>query len=162
MSRRPPRGARPGGRRGPGRARGGGALGRRGAAAAAGAGWLAGTAELTWRRIAPGPRTPRELAAMTATSALMPFAATGWWVRGALAAPARVAAGRPGPPAPPEAVLFDRDDTLIVDVPYNGDPARVEPVPGAREALDRLRAAGIRLGVVSNQSGVARGLIGAD
>jgi HAD superfamily hydrolase (TIGR01662 family) len=56
-----------------------------------------------------------------------------------------------------DAVLFDRDGTLIVDVPYNGDPARVEPMPGARAALDRLRAAGLRLGVVTNQSGLARG-----
>ncbi|UQU62022.1 HAD-IIIA family hydrolase [Couchioplanes caeruleus] len=56
-----------------------------------------------------------------------------------------------------EAVLFDRDGTLIVDVPYNGDPALVQPMPGAREALDRLRAAGLRLGVVTNQSGLARG-----
>ena len=55
------------------------------------------------------------------------------------------------------AVLFDRDGTLIVDVPYNGDPRRVEPMPGARAALDRLRAAGLRLGVVTNQSGLARG-----
>ncbi len=61
--------------------------------------------------------------------------------------------------ARPAAVLFDRDGTLVVDVPYNGDPARVELVPGAREALDRLRAAGIAIGVVSNQSGVARGLL---
>jgi HAD superfamily hydrolase (TIGR01662 family) len=60
----------------------------------------------------------------------------------------------------PAAVLFDRDGTLVVDVPYNGDPERVEPVPGARAALDRLRAAGVPLGVVSNQSGVARGLLG--
>jgi histidinol-phosphate phosphatase family protein len=58
-----------------------------------------------------------------------------------------------------DAVLFDRDGTLVRDVPYNGDPDRVEPVPGAREALDRLRAAGLRLGVVTNQSGVARGRI---
>jgi histidinol-phosphate phosphatase family protein len=56
-----------------------------------------------------------------------------------------------------DAVLFDRDGTLIVDVPYNGDPARVTPMPGARAALDRLRAAGLRLGVVTNQSGLARG-----
>jgi HAD superfamily hydrolase (TIGR01662 family) len=56
-------------------------------------------------------------------------------------------------------VLFDRDGTLIRDVPYNGDPARVEPMPAAEAALDRLRAAGIRLGVVTNQSGVGRGLI---
>ena len=57
-------------------------------------------------------------------------------------------------------MLLDRDGTLVVDVPYNGDPGRVRPLPGAREALDRLRSAGIRLGVVSNQSGVARGLLG--
>ncbi|MFF5232177.1 HAD-IIIA family hydrolase [Dactylosporangium sp. NPDC000521] len=59
-----------------------------------------------------------------------------------------------------DAVLFDRDGTLIHDVPYNGDPALVRPVDGAREALDRLRAAGLRLGVVTNQSGVARGRFG--
>ena len=55
------------------------------------------------------------------------------------------------------AVLFDRDGTLVEDVPYNGDPDRVRPVPGARESLDRLRAAGLRVGVVTNQSGLARG-----
>ncbi|MEU3033314.1 HAD family hydrolase [Streptomyces griseoaurantiacus] len=69
--------------------------------------------------------------------------------------------GPPAHPPVPRAVLFDRDGTLVEDVPYNGDPARVRPVPGAREALDRLRARGIRTAVVSNQSGVARGLIGA-
>ncbi|GAB7044174.1 MULTISPECIES: HAD-IIIA family hydrolase [Catenuloplanes] len=56
-----------------------------------------------------------------------------------------------------DAVLFDRDGTLVVDVPYNGDPELVRPMPGARAALDRLRAAGLRLGVVTNQSGLARG-----
>jgi HAD superfamily hydrolase (TIGR01662 family) len=61
----------------------------------------------------------------------------------------------------PAAVLFDRDGTLVVDVPYNGDPAKVRPVPGAGAALDLLRAAGIPAGVVTNQSGVARGLITA-
>jgi len=58
-----------------------------------------------------------------------------------------------------KALLFDRDGTLIVNVPYNGDPAKVTPVPGARAAVDKARAAGIRIAVVSNQSGVARGLI---
>ena len=58
-------------------------------------------------------------------------------------------------------MLFDRDGTLVVDVPYNGDPDRVVPVPGARAALDRLRTAGIATGVVSNQSAVGRGLITA-
>jgi HAD superfamily hydrolase (TIGR01662 family) len=50
----------------------------------------------------------------------------------------------------------------VYDVPYNGDPDRVRPIDGAREALDRLRAAGLRLGVVSNQAGVARGLLTED
>lgn len=57
----------------------------------------------------------------------------------------------------PGAVLFDRDGTLVLDVPYNGDPALVVAVPGARTALDRLRAEGIPTAVVSNQSGIARG-----
>jgi D-glycero-D-manno-heptose 1,7-bisphosphate phosphatase len=61
----------------------------------------------------------------------------------------------------PDVVLFDRDGTLVVDVPYNGDPERVRPVAGARAALDLLRAAGIATGVVTNQSGIARGLITA-
>jgi HAD superfamily hydrolase (TIGR01662 family) len=58
-----------------------------------------------------------------------------------------------------DAVLFDRDGTLVHDVPYNGDPDRVRPVDGAREALDRLRSAGLRLGVVTNPAGVARGML---
>lgn len=61
-----------------------------------------------------------------------------------------------------QAVLFDRDETLVVDVPFNGDPARVEPAPNARALLDRLRAAGLRLAVVSNQSGIGRGYITAE
>jgi len=62
----------------------------------------------------------------------------------------------------PATVLFDRDGTLVVDVPYNGDPTRVRPVPGARDALERLRTAGLPLAIVSNQSGVARGLLTSD
>jgi histidinol-phosphate phosphatase family protein len=92
---------------------------------------------------------------MSWTSVALPFAATGWWLFGTAVPPDAHAAPRPRPAA----VLFDRDGTLVADVPYNGDPDRVEPVPGAPEALERLRAAGIRIGVVSNQSGVARGLI---
>ncbi|GAA1257032.1 hypothetical protein GCM10009677_04150 [Sphaerisporangium rubeum] len=64
--------------------------------------------------------------------------------------------------ARPAAVLFDRDGTLVVDVPFNTDPDLVRPFPGAKEALDRLRRAGIPIGVVTNQAGVARGLIGED
>jgi D-glycero-D-manno-heptose 1,7-bisphosphate phosphatase len=61
-----------------------------------------------------------------------------------------------------DAVLFDRDGTLIVDVPYNGDPGTVRPMPGARRALDLLRRQGIAVGVVTNQSGVARGMLTLD
>ncbi|GAB2528223.1 hypothetical protein GCM10027064_26130 [Microbacterium petrolearium] len=57
------------------------------------------------------------------------------------------------------ALLFDRDGTLVEDVPYNGDPARVRLMPWAGAAVARARAAGVRIGVVSNQSGVARGLL---
>ncbi len=57
------------------------------------------------------------------------------------------------------AVLFDRDGTLVEDVPYNGDPARVRPLPGARQALELLRGAGFATGVISNQSGIGRGLL---
>ncbi|WP_336714207.1 D-glycero-alpha-D-manno-heptose-1,7-bisphosphate 7-phosphatase [Arthrobacter sp. USHLN218] len=60
---------------------------------------------------------------------------------------------------PPRAVLFDRDGTLVIDVPYNGDPALVRPMPGARAALDAVRAAGLPCGVLTNQSGIARGLL---
>ncbi|MEA2666907.1 MAG: hypothetical protein QOI11_3851, partial [Candidatus Eremiobacteraeota bacterium] len=38
-----------------------------------------------------------------------------------------------------------------------GDPALVEPMPGARAALERLRAAGVATALVSNQSGVGLG-----
>jgi histidinol-phosphate phosphatase family protein len=62
---------------------------------------------------------------------------------------------------PVDAVLCDRDGTLVRDVPFNGDPDRVEPLLGVRDGLDRLRAAGLRLAIVSNQSGVARGLLSA-
>ncbi|WP_309071530.1 HAD family hydrolase [Arthrobacter sp.] len=59
----------------------------------------------------------------------------------------------------PKAVLLDRDGTIVVDVPYNGDPDRVVAMPGALETLNTLRADGVPLGVLTNQSGIARGLI---
>jgi len=57
------------------------------------------------------------------------------------------------------AVFFDRDDTLMVNVPYLGDPSLVEIFPEAATAMYELRQAGFWLFVVSNQSGVGRGLI---
>jgi histidinol-phosphate phosphatase family protein len=65
------------------------------------------------------------------------------------------------PPRPkplcPRAVFLDKDGTVVEDVPYNVDPARIRLVPGAREGLRALHRAGYRLAVVSNQPGVARG-----
>ncbi|MFC9926464.1 HAD-IIIA family hydrolase [Streptomyces sp. NPDC127190] len=60
---------------------------------------------------------------------------------------------------PLAAVLFDRDGTLVADVPYNGDPGRVRLLPGAAEAVALARSAGLATGVVSNQSGIGRGLL---
>ena len=57
------------------------------------------------------------------------------------------------------AVFFDRDDTLIEDIPYLGDPSRVKLMPECREALRALQAAGFELFIATNQSGVGRGLI---
>lgn len=62
-------------------------------------------------------------------------------------------------PARP-AVFVDRDGTLIVEREYLADPDRVVLIPGAAEALAALRRAGYALVVVSNQSGIARGLYG--
>jgi histidinol-phosphate phosphatase family protein len=101
---------------------------------------------------------------MLATSALIPPVATAHRALGEVRARRLAAdpARAPRPEAPPAAVLLDRDGTLVVDVPYNGDPEQVRPMPGARAALDRLRAAGVRLAVVSNQSGIARGIVSED
>lgn len=55
------------------------------------------------------------------------------------------------------AVFLDKDGTLIENVPYNVDPARIRLAPGAAEGLTLLDAAGYRLIVISNQPGVALG-----
>jgi len=57
------------------------------------------------------------------------------------------------------AVFLDRDGTLIEDVPYLADPARVRLLPGAAEALRRVRRAGWASVVVTNQSAIGRNLI---
>lgn len=56
------------------------------------------------------------------------------------------------------AVFLDRDGVVIEDSHYNGDPARVRLVPGAADAITALNRTGWIVVVVSNQSGVARGL----
>ncbi|HEX3747708.1 MAG TPA: HAD family hydrolase [Bryobacteraceae bacterium] len=57
------------------------------------------------------------------------------------------------------AVFFDRDGTLMEEVPYCGDPAQVRVYPGVSAGLRRLRNAGFLIFIVSNQSGIGRGLI---
>jgi len=54
-------------------------------------------------------------------------------------------------------VFIDRDGTLIVEKNYLDDPDGVELIPGAAEALRRLRGAGFGIAVITNQSGVGRG-----
>lgn len=55
------------------------------------------------------------------------------------------------------AVFMDKDGTLLVDEPYNVDPARMAFAPGAYAGLCALGAMGVPLIVVSNQPGVALG-----
>ncbi len=63
----------------------------------------------------------------------------------------------PPRPAPAGLVLLDRDGTLIRDVPFLHDPARVELLPGVGEGLAALQQAGFVLAVITNQQGIALG-----
>jgi D,D-heptose 1,7-bisphosphate phosphatase len=56
------------------------------------------------------------------------------------------------------AIFLDKDGTLVEDVPYNADPAKIRFAPGAADAIRSLSSAGFRLFVITNQSGVARGM----
>ena len=57
------------------------------------------------------------------------------------------------------AVFMDRDRTLILDPGYISDPSAVKLLPGVELAIKSLQQAGYKIVVVTNQSGVARGLI---
>lgn len=127
-----------------------------------------GLAELAAVRLRGAGGAPRTIAGNLAASFAIPFAAVGYRAIGTLRAARLVRRGRPPHHATAgprrrriDAVLVDRDGTIVIDVPYNGDPGLVEPMPGARAALDRLRAAGLPIAVVSNQSGIARGWLTA-
>jgi D-glycero-D-manno-heptose 1,7-bisphosphate phosphatase len=57
------------------------------------------------------------------------------------------------------AVFFDRDGTLMEEVHYCGDPQKVRLYEGVPAGLRRLKEAGFRAFIVTNQSGIGRGLI---
>jgi histidinol-phosphate phosphatase family protein len=60
------------------------------------------------------------------------------------------------------AVFVDKDGTLIENVPYNADPARVRFTRHAAAGLRRLADAGLPLFIVTNQPGLASGRIEPD
>ena len=63
---------------------------------------------------------------------------------------------------PITAVFLDRDGTIIEDRSYLGDPTGVTLLPGAAEGLRRLAGRGLRLFIVTNQSGIGRGYFSLD
>ena len=64
------------------------------------------------------------------------------------------------PDARTPAVFLDRDGTIMDDVAYCSDPAKVRVFDDAPEALQRLKAAGFKIFVITNQSGIGRGYFG--
>jgi D-glycero-D-manno-heptose 1,7-bisphosphate phosphatase len=60
---------------------------------------------------------------------------------------------------PDKAIFLDRDDTIIEDTGYINSAEQVKLIPAAAQALVELRKMGYKLIVVSNQSGIARGLL---
>ncbi|MEZ6854422.1 D-glycero-alpha-D-manno-heptose-1,7-bisphosphate 7-phosphatase [Halodesulfovibrio aestuarii] len=59
-------------------------------------------------------------------------------------------------------ILLDRDGTVIVDKHYLSDPEKVELIPEGGRALAALQQAGMRLYIVTNQSGIGRGYFTED
>jgi histidinol-phosphate phosphatase family protein len=57
------------------------------------------------------------------------------------------------------AAFLDRDGSIIVDTGFVRDPGKVRLVPGSAAAVRRLNQAGWAVVVVTNQSGIARGLL---
>jgi len=59
----------------------------------------------------------------------------------------------------PDAVFLDRDGTLVEDAHYIKSPNQVRLLPGAAAAVKRINDAGVPAIVVTNQSGIARGIL---
>src|SRR5882724_2748205 len=57
------------------------------------------------------------------------------------------------------AVFLDRDGTLMEEVDYCRDPERVQVFPNVPSSLRRLKQAGFRLIIITNQSGIGRGIL---
>ncbi|MDP7585695.1 MAG: HAD family hydrolase [Verrucomicrobiota bacterium] len=55
------------------------------------------------------------------------------------------------------AIFLDRDGTLIVETGYLHEPDKVELIPGAGEAVQRLAERGFELFIVTNQAGIGLG-----
>jgi D-glycero-D-manno-heptose 1,7-bisphosphate phosphatase len=60
---------------------------------------------------------------------------------------------------PTPAAFLDRDGTVIEELGYLADPDQIRFIPGSVPALHDLRGAGFRLVLLTNQAGVARGLL---
>lgn len=62
------------------------------------------------------------------------------------------------PDAGVPALFLDRDGTVIENVPYLNDASQVRLIEGATATIEAFRAAGFAIVIVTNQSGVARGI----
>ncbi len=61
--------------------------------------------------------------------------------------------------SPSPGVFFDRDGTLIEEVHYCNDPLKVAMIPGSNDALRKLGKRGFKRFIITNQSGIGRGII---
>ena len=62
----------------------------------------------------------------------------------------------------PSAVFLDRDGTIIEDAHYLSKPEQVRLLPGAADAIARINAATVPVIVITNQSGIGRGIFTDD
>ncbi|MFH1684115.1 MAG: D-glycero-beta-D-manno-heptose 1,7-bisphosphate 7-phosphatase [Candidatus Margulisiibacteriota bacterium] len=61
-----------------------------------------------------------------------------------------------------KAVFLDRDGTIVEDVGYMNSPDQIKFIPGSIEAIKELNEAGYKVVIITNQAGIARGLITED